>query len=320
VSGHPWLGEPWQRFLAQARGERLPHALLLAGPSGTGKLELARDMASWLLCTQPGDTACGACRSCRLLPGGAHPDLFTVLPEDERGLLPIDAIRELVASLTLTTTISQRKVALIAPAEGMNVNAANALLKCLEEPPGATVMLLVSHDPRRLPITIRSRCQLLPVPVPDRGAAIAWLTQTTGASQQHCELALLAASGSPLTAAQLLAEDSVDAFGELRGSLAELLGAPERAGACASALADWDARRLWSWLSLNLADALRARLADEPADWLPPARQLSAAGLARLQHSADRNRALAPTTVRQDLLLHHWLIEWARLPKETAGT
>jgi hypothetical protein len=114
----------------------------------------------------------------------------------------------------------------------------------------------------------------------------------------------------------MLAEGSVEEFGVLRQSLARLLGSPEAAAACASELGEMEARRLWGWLSLSLAQALRSRLAGETAAWLPQAGQLSPERLASLQRDADRNRALAPTTVRQDLLLHHWLLEWARQPTE----
>jgi len=317
---YPWLQDCWSRFVSRASGERMAHALLLAGPAGTGKLELAQAMSAWLLCAAPGTTACGTCRSCRLLNGGAHPDRFEVFPEDERGLLKVDAIRELVSSLNLTTSISQRKVAVVAPAEGMNRSAANGLLKCLEEPPGDTVIILVSHNPGRLPVTIRSRCQLLAVTSPERSATQAWLQQNCQAEAGPAAAAVAAAAGSPLVARQLLQDDALASFTAMREDLAQLLGEPGRASASVATLGALEAGLAWRWLSMGAAEALKARLGSEEAHWLPGAEALDPARLARLQASADRNRALVPTTVRQDLLLHDWLLEWARQPRELAGT
>lgn len=318
---YPWLAGTWSQFTQRAGGERMPHALLLAGPAGTGKLELAQHMAAYLLCAAPeAGQACGHCRSCRLLPGGAHPDRFEVLPEDERDLLKVDAVRALIASLTLTTSVSRRKVALIAPAEGMNRNTANALLKCLEEPPGDSVLILVSHDPGRLPVTVRSRCQLLAVSLPEAAGVLEWLQATCQVGADQAGVALAAAAGSPLAARELLGDDTLAAFGKLRQSLARLLDQPAAAAACASELNELDAARAWRWLSLSSAQALQASLGCGRAEWLPQVERLEPRRLSELQRRADRNRNLVPTAVRQDLLLHDWLLEWARQPMEAAST
>ena len=155
----PWLEDPWNRFAGGLEQDRLPHAVLLTGPEGIGKGQLAMAMVEGLLCLERAPEACGECRSCRLLAGGAHPDRFTVTFPEGKRQITVEQIRGLLDRLALTTTISPRKVALIHPAEGMNVNAANALLKNLEEPPGETVLILLSHDPSRLPVTVRSRSQ-----------------------------------------------------------------------------------------------------------------------------------------------------------------
>lgn len=316
----PWLEDSWQNFLHRGQGERMAHALLVGGPPGIGKMQLAQAMCAWLLCEKPADAACGECRSCRLRRGGAHPDLFTVAPEEGKALIRVDAIRELVRSLTLTTSISPRKVALIAPAEAMNLNAANALLKCLEEPPGDTVIVLLSHDPARLPVTIRSRCQAVAVTAPEPRAAINWLLAESGADESATVLAMEAAAGSPLAAQRLLSEDAIATFQSLRSQLGKLLGRPSAASACASELSDVDPQRAWKWLSLNTADAIRARMTGVAPRWLPSARGLDPRRLSRLQRLADRNRLLAATAVRQDLLLQEWLLEWAGQPEDQAGS
>ena len=178
---HPWLKDVESEFLERFTAGRLPHALLLSGPSECGKVELANRLMSAILCLENEYPACGRCRSCQLAASGAHPDGHVVTFEEHpktgelRKELVIDQVRRLTASLFLTNTISKRKAALVYPVEAMNTHTANALLKTLEEPPGDTVMILVSNAPARLPATIRSRCQNLDVRLPGTEASLGWL-------------------------------------------------------------------------------------------------------------------------------------------------
>ena len=196
-----WLDPVRAEFIDRLNSGRLAHALLVCGPAGTGKLDFAREMVNGLLCLEGSMPACGNCRSCQLLNTGAHPDFRLVDYElNDKGVLRtelvIDQVRNLISALQLTTTISTRKVALLHPAEAMNRNAANALLKTLEEPPGDTVLILVSHDPGRLPVTIRSRCQSLQIRLPDQKTLIGWLSEHSGCNQAEAQSALEAAAGS----------------------------------------------------------------------------------------------------------------------------
>ena len=213
---HPW-NAPLFEALRRATG-RLPHALLIHGARGTGKLALAEGIAQLLLC-ESADAArkpCGACDGCRWLRAGSHPDFRRVEPEalarepapEEEGDAPakkgkpstevkVEQVRELAGFLNLRSHRGRLRVALVHPAEDMNPNAANALLKGLEEPPAGAVFLLVSHRPARLLPTIRSRCVALPVAVPAREEALQWLT-AQGAQDPARWLAY--AGGAPLTA------------------------------------------------------------------------------------------------------------------------
>ncbi len=206
----------------------LPHALLLKGVAGIGKRAFAGALAQGLLCEKPVTVlgACGACEACHWFDTGNHPDFRLLQPEiaeaaaaaaadegeDEpagkekkkKRDISVAQVRALRDFINISAHRNGAKVVLIQPAEAMNVNAANALLKSLEEPPPATFFLLVTDRPHLLPATIRSRCQQLALNPPTAQQAAAWLAQS-GASQP--ELALAQAGGSPVLAAELDTEE-----------------------------------------------------------------------------------------------------------------
>ncbi|MFO1324797.1 MAG: DNA polymerase III subunit delta' [Burkholderiales bacterium] len=201
---------PWQHAAAidAARGRATwPHALLIAGMRGIGKRTLALNLARALLCENPraDGMACAACASCGYVRAGQHPDLRIVEPvergdDDEvRALdaIPIAHIRDLTRWALLTGHRGRAKVAIIEPAEAMNAAAANALLKTLEEPPPDTYLMLVAHQPGRVPATLRSRCRTLPAPMPDAQVAQAWLA---GHGVAAPDVVLAQAGGAPLLA------------------------------------------------------------------------------------------------------------------------
>jgi DNA polymerase III subunit delta' len=209
----PWQVGPASEALSRRGG--WPHALLLHGPAGIGKRVLAMNYARSLLCESPraDGLACGACAGCQYVAAGAHPDLRVVEPfeRDDDGTvaplpdIPIAHVRALIEFTQMTSHRRGAKVALIAPAERMNVSAANALLKTLEEPPAGTYLILVAHQPGRIPATVRSRCLAAPAPMPTSAQSLAWL-EAQGIAAAGSVLAQ--AGGSPL-AASALAEPEV---------------------------------------------------------------------------------------------------------------
>lgn len=136
--------------------DHLPHALLFTGPAHVGKHTTALALARTLNCREAGDTACDACPPCRRILHGSYPDLHLIRSEGQ--YLRIDQIREIIATLALTPRESQRRVVILADAERMNAQAANALLKTLEEPPANSMLILCTVQPHKLLETVRSRC------------------------------------------------------------------------------------------------------------------------------------------------------------------
>jgi DNA polymerase III subunit delta' len=223
---------PWNESLLEAfrqRLERLPHALLVHGARGTGKLALAERMAQLLLCESQAKKPCGACDGCRWFLAGSHPDLRRVEPESLMKEVPVDEdapekekkgkasivikveqVRELADFLNLRSHRGARRVTIVHPAEDMYPNAANALLKGLEEPPSGAIFILVSHRPARLLPTIRSRCVALGVAIPPHDVALPWL-EAQGVKDAGRWLAY--AGGAPLRAAEYAAQaETLDRF------------------------------------------------------------------------------------------------------------
>lgn len=305
----PWLAPLQEEFLARRAAGRLAHALLISGPSGCGKRQFAGGIMASLLCLEQDYPACGRCRSCELLAGGAHPDGFTMTFEEHpkthklRTELVVEQVRRLIDSFQLTRTISPYKAVLIHPAEALNISAANALLKTLEEPTGDATLILVSDNPTRLPATVRSRCQNLVLRLPEPVMALRWLTETGGTDPEEGALALEAACGSPLHALGLLREGLTQQYRQVGTALDRLRAGSAGPAEVAAELKDIDPDLLWRWLSLRTAAGVRDSARSGPG----------ARALLELQAGADRNRALMSSPVRKDFLLHDWLIQWAGL-------
>ncbi|MGH8378566.1 MAG: DNA polymerase III subunit delta' [Gammaproteobacteria bacterium] len=198
----PWQKDIWQRAGAWLASGKLPHALMIAGPAGTGKELFAQAFAALALCRHPeSGRACGQCASCHQFRAGTHPDYhYVTIPEDKSGIL-VDQIRGLAQTLALTSQHGGRKIAVLSPADAMNTNAANSLLKTLEEPSAETLLVLVTARPTRLPATIRSRCQVLRIAAPAIDTAMQWLKSLEARNDWPALLGI--AGGGPLMAMQL---------------------------------------------------------------------------------------------------------------------
>ena len=203
---YSWQQPQWQKVQQQRQAGKLPHAILLVGPEGLGKRHFSTKLANSLLCQSPSESgeACGQCAACKLLEVGTHPDLFVLQAEERGKAIKVDSIRQLSTDLNLTSQYAGYKVAIIADAHDMNINASNSLLKTLEEPASDSVLILVSSNPQKLPITVRSRCQMISFNMPEKSEALSWLSEQ-GIDEADELLAL--AHGAPLLAKDLKNED-----------------------------------------------------------------------------------------------------------------
>ncbi len=231
---YPWQTKQWQLVQHLLQSKRLPHALLLTGMSGMGKLAFAEQLARVLVCQQKLDHYCDACHDCRLAVAQHHPNVLRVFPEKEGQAIKVEAIRAVSEFVQQSALQGREKIVIIHPANQMNVNAANALLKTLEEPTSHTSIILINDQSRPLPATILSRCQRILFSNPTIAQAHEWLQSQLTAlkikTDIDLELLLQLNKGAPLAALDFLQQekfvvrrDVFQALYELRQSTTDLL-------------------------------------------------------------------------------------------------
>lgn len=261
----PWQQPQWQKLLSSRERDSLPHALLVTGRSGVGKQRFAQQFAEVLLCSEQQAMPCGQCKGCRLIAAGTHPDLRIVAPIEDKRVISVDQIRELTHYLSLTALYGGYQVVIISPADLMNINAANSLLKTLEEPPAQTLLMLVTDRPAALSGTIRSRCQVIHFERPANAIALEWLTtHQPEITAQSARTLLDLADGAPLKAAEMAERGIIGQRTEMLDDLEKI-----SAGRC-------DPIEITKkWLKLGkkeslycvygwLVDMVRMKMADQP--------------------------------------------------------
>ena len=238
---YPWLQKAWEQFELDS----LPQAILLHGQKGLGKFDFGLTLAQAILCEADlfttGEKPCRQCQACRWFETGNHPDFITLLapayrgrltlaepegataapspePEEkeegegkkESAYIKIAEVREAMSGIHVASHRGGRRVVLIYPLESLRDDAANTLLKSLEEPDPETIFILISDRLDQVLPTIRSRCQLIALPKPTRDHALEWLKLSLAdlkdlkISAEEIEATLDEQAGSPLSAKELI--------------------------------------------------------------------------------------------------------------------
>ena len=306
-----WLESPLSAVLKDPT--QLSHALLVRGPRGIGKQAFGMALAQGLLCEKSaaGGVACGSCNACTWFASGAHPDFRLLAPPtgDEAGAegdeaapkakdtkaspwISIDQVRELHDFINVSSHRGGRKVILVCPAEALNVAAANALLKNLEEPPAQTHFILISHRPQRLMRTIISRCRQMGLHAPEPQVALSWLAEQ---GVKEPAVALAQASGAPLLALAMIEGDELAGRNDLLRAIASPDFDPL---AVAEAFRDLPLERFINWLQKWTCDIVEQRM------------------LGRIRYNPDLSRELAVIAKRIEplaaLRLHRKLVREQR--------
>lgn len=315
----PWHETLWATLNEARANGRLAHALLLAGPEGVGKRAFARRLAYGLICEARDDhgAACGRCRSCLQLAAGTHPNLFWINVDrdektgKEKRDISIEQLRDLSGRLALSSHYGGAKIAVIDPADAMNVAGVNALLKTIEEPPPATHIILISERPQALAATLRSRCQRLRFGLPDWEQARDWLAREAADLPQG---ALEQAGGAPLKALAAHRSGLIDLQQQWRRDWLDVWNQRKTPVVAASAVGrDRDQASAWlSALLVFFAELLRLRVSPDAGGELASiATRIQFAGLQQMMDEAlESQRRLrsnaAPQTVIESLMIAWW--------------
>jgi DNA polymerase-3 subunit delta' len=261
VTRHIFNKPIWQTMIQRIRLKTLAHALLLTGPQGLGKLDLALDFAQFILCEQQAqnEQACGHCRACLLFIAGSHPDFLCIQPEAEAKVIKVDQIRHIVSVLEKTAQMGPYQIVIIEPAEQMNMAAANALLKTLEEPQGQVLIMLVTPQSANLPATIRSRCQTVLFKPPTLEEARRYLQSQVSSPPEEEEVLLRLVEHAPLRAHALVQSRQIEQCYTLLEHLWELSTGKMNAVQVANLYQTQDPKLTMQALFAIIADLIRLK-------------------------------------------------------------
>ena len=324
----PWLKGRWEHVLELHEQQRLPHALLINGPQGIGKACFAMALSNYILCRSPlAGAACGQCRSCELNAAGGHPDMFRLQPEEAGKPIKIDQIRELTEFIYSTAQQGGYRVVIIDPADSMNINAANALLKMLEEPGEDTLLMLLTHKLGQMLPTIKSRCQRVDMPPADLQLATRWVSTQLELPTDEAEQLLVIAHNSPLQALAYKQEDLLGLRAKVLKGLADILKSRRTVIEVAQGLYKEDLELILGWIYSWLVDVARCVTSNADDQLLrhSDARNMLIAvarkvGSKKLYQFADkvqqaRQDVMFRRNPNKQLLMEQLLNDWYLLPR-----
>lgn len=201
---------------------RIPHALLIEGESGSGKTELALYLCRAAVCENE-DRPCGICDGCRLQKSGNHPDVTYIAPEKDRKTISVNQVRDIITAASIRPQKSRRRVFVIDPGDSMTPQAQNALLKILEEPPESVVFIITAISKSAMLETVVSRCAVLTVSLPGELSATEYIASSLNRDREEIAEAYKAARGSIGRAINILKKKSASASAKAAENFVELL-------------------------------------------------------------------------------------------------
>lgn len=335
---HPWNRAVWETLTR--RSERTTHAWLFKGPQGVGKTVTAIQFALYLLAEDSADRA----KVHRLFSAGSHPDFHVLMPEQRcvdgggileryamryvgtgkgkpKSIISVDQVRQLIERVSTRAHTGANKCVILSPAECMNPNSANALLKILEEPPARTLFVLVSAMPHQLPLTIISRCSQIDLRVPDKNTARVWLLDQ-GLPDADVDVLLALAGGAPLRAKWL----HETGFLELRSEwMSDVLQLMEDHYDPLQVAAKWnrsDRPMAIDWLHRFVVDLARVAFSEHPETLYNPdvrrrlqdlKKHINVNGLFDLSDRLGLGKQLLDSPVDQDLITEDLFIRLGKI-------
>lgn len=257
---YPWQRKQWDKIVARYKQGRMPHALLLTGNRGVGKLRFAKSLAELILCKQNQTRACGICRGCQLFRLGNHPDFFEVSMEEKSKTIKVAQINELIAVLNQSSQEGHYQVVILSPAEAMNRAAANGFLKTLEEPLGRVLLILITHQLGALPQTVVSRCQRILFKSYSDPVMVQWVKAHLKGDKNKALQLLAVANYAPLQAIELESINYLELQDFLLKSLINTVTQRESAVMLVGDLFKKDIKLILYIIMIFLMDVLRLQL------------------------------------------------------------
>lgn len=318
----PWLRRSWDHLCDYRTQNRIPQALLITGKQGLGKRQLAERFAFSLLCTEPDSNGygCEHCASCLLIKAGTHPDLIRIEPAEPGKVIGIGSIRAIISDTALKPQYEAHRVVVIDPADQMNKSAANAFLKCLEEPNERTVFLLITDKPAKLPATIISRCQKLALETPSKETIVTWLKQQN--VDNNLEILVAMAQNSPLLARQYAEEQTLSRRNECFKAWLAIAKQQANPVTVAESWLKLPQSELWFWLTSWVVDLIKCFYKTNPAAVYNPdlitslqelAVRLDLKGLYKFYDFLLASRQWLDTQINKQLMFEELLLRWSNL-------
>ena len=311
---YTWHQKSWDQLVTTRNAKHLPHAILISGAQGTGKKAFTEALVNSLLCESPLENyqACGQCKSCHVKHSGAHPDYYQVSIAENKTQMVVDQIRQLNNFLHMSRSYQGSRVAYIRPVEALNINAANSLLKSLEEPANNSAIILLTSQISTLLPTIKSRCQMLHLPTPNKQAALQWLSQQS--IQHDAEELLEMSGGRPLYALDLDNEEHFKSRKDFARDLSTIINQQQSITEVSKKWQNSPKHELLDWQIHWIQQLIKSRF--NTSQHLPALTIPQSVCLDRLWGLHDeliKFREIAHTSLNPQLFIENMLLSWSKL-------